>query len=148
MDDEGSSDMPPPSVFVDAAKSASKLSLPAVSRARYEAAYDHFTKWKTRKKVESLSENVLLAYFTDMSEKCLPSSIWSKYSMLRSTMKIEDKIDIGQYSELLAFIKTNSKNFQGKKAKILTSHQIQEFLNRAPNETYLAVKVSMICWFR
>lgn len=130
--------------LVEAANSTSELLLSTTSQSRYEAVYQSFIKWKIEKKANSFSENVLLAYFSELKNKYLPSSILSKYSMLHSMIKIQNGVDISRYTKLLAFIKNNSKNFTSKKAKILTSYQIQEFLNKAPNEQYLAIKVSII----
>ncbi|CAH1380846.1 unnamed protein product, partial [Tenebrio molitor] len=37
--------------------------------------------WKVRNKVQSLSENVMLAYFGDLSKEMKPSALWAIYSM-------------------------------------------------------------------
>ncbi|KAL4716752.1 hypothetical protein ACJJTC_001908 [Scirpophaga incertulas] len=49
---------------------------------------------KIEKKTTSFSENVILAYLKDLSDKFKPSSMWAKYSMLKSTLNIYNNIDI------------------------------------------------------
>ncbi|KAL4714615.1 hypothetical protein ACJJTC_019678 [Scirpophaga incertulas] len=68
-----------------------------------------------RKKTTSFSENVILAYLKDLSDKFKPSSMWAKYSMLKSTLNIYNNIDITKYSKVIAFLKRNSEGHKGKK---------------------------------
>lgn len=77
-----------------------------MSRKIYEATYENFMKWKEEKKAPPLSENVLLAYFAQLQNKYLPSTLWSKYSMIRSIsmLKVENDVDISKYAKLVGFI--------------------------------------------
>lgn len=77
----------PPDITAQAKSAAANL-LPAKSRERYEAVYRKFMDWRAKNKVQSFSENVLMAYFDELSNEMKPSSLWAIYSMLRSTIKV------------------------------------------------------------
>lgn len=74
--------------------------LPQKSCDRYLVAYDSFLLWKNKRKIKSFSENVFMAYFTDLSTKYKASTLWSTFSMLKSTMETKHDIDIKSYSKL------------------------------------------------
>ena len=61
--------------------------------------------------------------------------------MLKSTIKVKNGIDIGQYHRLTAYLKRNATVYEAKKSEILTKQQICDFLVKAPDEIYLAIKV-------
>jgi len=69
------------------------------------------------------------------------------YSMLRSTIQAKHNINIHNYVQVIQFLKKNSKGYEVKKAKILTSEQCQQFIKEAPDDEYLAVKVKTIIFF-
>ena len=48
-------------------------------------------KWLEEKNAP-ISENVLLVYFSELSEKMQPSSLWSIYSRIKSTVKLYKKL--------------------------------------------------------
>lgn len=64
--------------------------------------------------------------------------------MLKSTVKLNDRTDIGTYSNLITFLKQNSENYIPKKSRILSPENIEKFLHEAPDYTYLAMKVSFL----
>lgn len=130
----------PPSV-IEAANSASNDILPDKSRERYEFVYKKFMDWRNGNQINSFSENVLLAYVGKLSKDLKPSTVWSMYSMLRSTINIKHNVDISQYAKLKAFLKRKSTGFKSKKAKVLTSQQIQTFIHDAPDVKFLFTKV-------
>lgn len=80
-------ELSPPDILSEA-KTAQDEILPPKSRERYMATYDNFILWKKQKKTKSFSEHVLLAYFHELSGKYKPSTLWSIYSMLKTTLKI------------------------------------------------------------
>lgn len=123
------------------AQNASECTLPEKSKNLYMSAYEDFLTWKTNKNAVSFSEKVLLAYFYEMSTKYKPSTLWSKFSMIKSILKIKNNVDVSKYATLAAFLKRKSDGFQSKKSKILTSNDIERFLNEAPDDQYLATKV-------
>jgi len=98
----------PPDVFKRAESAANNL-LPAKSQRKYEAAYAKFMQWRDKKKIKSLSETVFLAYFSELSETQVPSSVWAMYSMLRSTIQAKHNINIHNYAQLIQFLKKIQK---------------------------------------
>ncbi|KAB0805669.1 hypothetical protein PPYR_02639, partial [Photinus pyralis] len=74
------------------------------------------------------------------AEKYAPSTLWTHYSMLRTCLDIKEKMKINKYSVLIAFIKQKNVGYEGKKAKVLTRKEINEFLRAAPDEIFLMIK--------
>lgn len=126
----------------EAAQLASLDLLPAKSRKLYEQAYDKFLSWKTEKKAIT-SENCLIVYFKDLMEKLKPSTIWSQYSMLKSTIGINEGVQIKEFKNLAALLSNYSRGYQTKKAKVFSAEEVQQFLQNAPDEIHLATKVSI-----
>lgn len=115
--------------------------LPKKSKALYETCYKTYTTWKNTLNIQSSSERVLLAYFNKLAQQYKPSTLWAQYSMLKTTIKLHEKLDIKPYYTLLAFIKRQSQGFQSKKSKVLTTEEINKFLTEAPDDKYLLTKV-------
>ncbi|KAG4081131.1 hypothetical protein HA402_011976 [Bradysia odoriphaga] len=134
----------PPEVIKAACDAKTNL-LPKKSNDRYQQAYNSFQAWKSSKGATSNSERTLLAYFNEMKKKFAASSLWSKYSMLKSTMVIYDQIDISTYGSLTAMLKQASKDYVPKQAKTFTEIEMQRFMDTAPDVAWLDVKV--VCAF-
>ncbi|KAJ8976506.1 hypothetical protein NQ317_005464 [Molorchus minor] len=102
--------------------------LPTKSRKLYENTYDEFVT------------------FLELhhSKSCKPSSLWLYYSMLKATINLHNNIDISKYSRLIAFLKRKNDGYKPKKSKILSRDEIDVFLNNAPDDIYLMMKVSLI----
>ena len=79
--------------------------LPAQSRKRYEQVYKLFTEWQSKKNVLRFSEEILIVYFNEKTKKLKPSSLWSIYSMLRVTIKLNQNTDIVNYGKLKSILK-------------------------------------------
>ncbi|KAL7305918.1 hypothetical protein TKK_0001923 [Trichogramma kaykai] len=118
--------------------------LPPKSKQTYTAAYNKFKQWRRQKKTNSFCEDVFLAYFEHLSISYSPASLWSIYSMLKSTLLTFNQVDIGSYKQLTALLKRKSAGYQSKKSLTFTRDQIQTFLNEAPDEIYLCTKVALI----
>lgn len=117
--------------------------LPRKSAKRYNFAYDFFKKWCSLKKVNIVTENVMLAYMVHRSEKLKsPSSLWCEYSMLKTTITLRENVDISKFYKLIAFLKKKNEGYTPKKSKILDQKQVMDFLKNAPDETYLLSKVN------
>lgn len=136
-----------PVEVVNLANVATENLLPIKSKDRYMKVYSEFIDWKNEKKVSITDENVLLAYLNKLSEKFSPNTLWSLYSMLRSTIELTENVDITKFNKLKCFLKSKSKSYIPKKAKILSEDQILEFLTNAPDQEYLCLKVIMIMGF-
>lgn len=130
----------PPNI-TQIAENASSSLLPVKSRERYELAYQKFMEWRLKNNIQSFSENVMLAYFQELSEKMKPSSLWAFYSMLRTTININNNVNIATYSKLIILLKRKSDGFKSKKSKVLTAKNINDFLENAPDSQYLLMKV-------
>ena len=126
------------------AKDASLNLLPEKSRKIYNNAYRQFMDWRNQKNVTSLSENVFLAYFEELSRKYPSSTLCTFYSMLRSTLNLYHEVEINKHSKLRALLKRKSDGYQKKKSKTFSPEEINKFLNIAPDVVHLATKVALI----
>ncbi|KAL1489038.1 hypothetical protein ABEB36_013983 [Hypothenemus hampei] len=115
--------------------------LPQKSKLQYEKRHAEFIKWCELNKVKKFSENVLLAYFSKQFSTYKSSSLWSIFSMLKCTLRTKNNVDIGSYYKLIAFLKQKGVGYQPKKSKILTKEEILKFLQEAPDEEFLMMKV-------
>lgn len=119
--------------------------LPEKSREKYLKAYNTFNEWRNTKGAITFSETVLLSYFIELSQTRQSSTMWSIYSMLKSTIKTKHDVHIESYPKLISFLKRKSVGHKSKKSKVFTAHNIQTFLNEAPDCNFLAAKVSSTC---
>lgn len=115
--------------------------LPSKSRRIYITAYENFMRWRAEKQVNSFSESVFLTYFDELSKKFKPSTLWSVYSMLKTTLVIKNDVHIKTYVKLTCFLKRLSTGHKSVKSRVFTANQIETFINTAPDERYLATKV-------
>ncbi|XP_034939961.1 uncharacterized protein [Chelonus insularis] len=118
--------------------------LPDKSKKLYTSAYENFIKWRSKKGTSLASESVLLEYFTELNEKYKPSSLWAIYSMLKKTLSMQEKININNYNKLSSLLKKLSRGFKSTKSRVLSSENIEKFINEAPDEVYLVTKVALI----
>lgn len=134
-------DLTPPEIQ-NTAKSVIRNLLPIKSRNKYKKVYENFKTWQINKKTNSFSESVMLTYFDELSKKYKSSTLWGIYSMLKATLNTEHNINIKNYTKLLTLLKRLSEGFQSKKSKVLTAENVESFLRDAPDEVFLATKVS------
>lgn len=64
--------------------------------------------------------------------------------MLKKTLNIKEKVDISSYSSLSAYLKVASQDYEPKQARIFTEEEMQRFLDSAPDDLWLDVKVSSL----
>jgi hypothetical protein len=83
-----------PPTIREATNSTYQSLLPEKSKSKYELAYSQFMKWKLQNKITIISENVMTAYMRQLSERIKPSTLWTTYSMLRTTLSIKENVDI------------------------------------------------------
>jgi len=137
-----------PPHMIETANAVSLNLLPEKSKKRIHIlAYEKRLKWRKINKTKSWSENVLLTYFSNLSKEIKLSTLWSVYSMLKTTINMKHNINIGTYPKLQAFLKRKSTGFKSKKSKVLTSTEIKKFIDEAPNIQCLVTKVSVIQMF-
>lgn len=115
--------------------------LPEKSKDLYLKSYNAFVKWQNDHGTCSFSKRVVLSYFVYLEKNRAPSTLWSEYSKLKSTLKLKHGLDIADYAELTSFLKQKMKGYTPKKSAVLTARQVQYFLINASDSEYLAVKV-------
>ncbi|KAJ3661564.1 hypothetical protein Zmor_005955 [Zophobas morio] len=130
-----------PKDILECAKEVSLNLLPQKSREIYESAYQRFVEWCKEKAVQIYSEDILMVYFANLAKKVKPSTLWSQYSMLRSTLDIKNGVNISKYSKLRAFLKRQNEGYTPKKAPVFKKEQVDRFLHTAPDNLYLLMKV-------
>ncbi|CAH1126096.1 unnamed protein product [Ceutorhynchus assimilis] len=119
-------------------------SLPEKSREKYEQTYKKFMNYRIDKKIESISEDILIAYFAQMSRNSIASTLWASYSMLKTTLNVNENVDISRYLKLRAFLKKKSLGYQAKKSRVLEMEHIEKFLLEAPDKDFLSTKVALV----
>lgn len=139
-DSDDISDNVPPEM-IQAAKEIALNSLPYISKQKYTKVYNEFKKWRNAKNTKSFAESVLLVYFNEISTQFAASTLWSRFSMLKATIKAYDNIDIGTYPQLLGFLKKNNTGYTSKKSSVFTTTDVSKFLKEAPDAEYLMMKV-------
>ncbi|KAJ8917633.1 hypothetical protein NQ315_000117 [Exocentrus adspersus] len=122
---------------------AESFSIPAEIKQEAQEATLRLLPAKSKRE-GAITEEVLLAYFFNVEKHFAASSMWTKYSMLKSMLKVHKGIDISKYDKLTSYLKVGSRKYKTKKAKILERNQIEEFLKKAPDVEYLQVKVALI----
>jgi len=144
MNDSSGEDLP--EEILEAAQTATLSLLPKKSLHIYEKEYECFKKWCSAKKVKKrpICEEVVLAYISEKSERLKSSSLWSKYSMLKSTLSVKEGIDISKYMKLKAYLKMKSSGYKAKKANVFTRQEVNTFIIEADDEKYLVMKVVLI----
>jgi cytosine/uracil/thiamine/allantoin permease len=80
-----------------AAENAIQNLLPEKSSNRYWKEYEIFVKWRVDNSVSNYNEYVLLAYFEAKSKNLKSSTLWSIFSMLKSTLNVKHNINIETY---------------------------------------------------
>lgn len=110
--------------------------LPEKSKKRYESSYTLFKNWCQTKNNAAFSETTLLAYFLKKSTTLKsPSSLWCEYSMLKTTIFINENSDISKYPKLRAFLKRKNDGYKPRKSNVFSREEMNQFLGEAL-ETY------------
>ncbi|KAJ3666573.1 hypothetical protein Zmor_002010 [Zophobas morio] len=105
-------------VLSQAAKARECL-VPVKSKAAYSKVYEDFQEWRRENSVNGVDENILLAFFEDLSHKYSPNTLWPKLSMLRSMLHLREKTDVKLFDEVEAFVKNKNKGYIPKKSEPL-----------------------------
>lgn len=132
-----------PAEVLEAAQAATLDLLPKKSRQQYVLTYRKFKDWCNGKKVENVTENVCLAYFSERANHIKPSSLWSEYSMVRALLLVDKNVEMKSFPKLTAFLKRQSTGYQCKKARVFSKKEIYKFFDEAPNQRYLMMKVGI-----
>lgn len=85
----------PPAIKEQAASAILEL-IPTKSKVRYDKNYNSFEAWKKENKIIGLNEDILLAYFYHLEKSLKASSLWTRYSTLKSTLQTYQNVDISR----------------------------------------------------
>ena len=118
--------------------------VPDKSNKRYMTVYNEFKTWLETKNIATLTEDTLINYFKEVSKTLTSATLWSRYSMLKTTLRVYDDIDISVYRNLSAYLKKENEGYKPKKSKTFTTNDITKFCREAPDVEYLATKVRII----
>jgi hypothetical protein len=72
--------------------------LPSKSAHLYQKEYDDFKIWQGKNGIESISEDVMLIYIDEKSKLYKPTTLWSKLSMLKTTLNLKENVNIENFS--------------------------------------------------
>ncbi|XP_037043341.1 uncharacterized protein LOC119079497 [Bradysia coprophila] len=111
------------------------------SRHRYDAVYGKFRKWQEAQDTNSFTEEVLLKYFGEMAKTVSPASLRSVYSMLKPMLSSKHNVNIGEYDQLLAFLKKAKEGLiRNNLPRQFTADEVNKFLQEASDTEYVVVK--------
>ncbi|CAG5083461.1 Protein of unknown function [Cotesia congregata] len=143
--------MTPPELSKETEESAEAVevdpgqhTIPEYSREKYFRAYEVFKEWQLKHDHDEVTEAVMLEFFEELNETKKPSTLWSQYSMLKSTFNLKEDLDISQFKKLRAYLKKQGTGFKNAKSKVLSAANIHDFLIKASDYEFLAEKVIMI----
>ncbi|KAJ6647342.1 hypothetical protein Bhyg_02564, partial [Pseudolycoriella hygida] len=119
--------------------------LPSKSKDKYKKNYEKFMAWHRENDISEndFSENVMLVYFDELKKTYAPSSIWCIYSMLRTSIECNHNVSIN-YPKLHTLLKQFSVGHNPKKSNVFEGDHVMRFLNEAPDQDHLALKVILI----
>lgn len=129
--------------ILQVARNVTSNAVPKKSKDKYDLQYDRFNSWKKENKVLATNEDVLLAYFMEISQKYAPSSLWAFHSMLKMKILNQENIQIDQYYRLENYMRGNAKGFKSKKGKFFEPRDVEKFLNEADDTIHLLNKVRL-----
>lgn len=135
-----------PESFLKKAADASNNLLPQISCNRYEDEYKKFCEWLKEENIEvsQVVDDVLLVYLSEKSNNFKPSTLWSRFSMIKKCLQVKENIDVSSFPKTMAFLKKQSTGYVPKKASVFTADQISKFMVTAPDNTWLLDKVILI----
>jgi len=113
--------------------------LPEKSKVQYEKEDEQFCSRCRRNGVASI-------YFATLAAEYSASSLWPKYSMLRATLELKERVEFDKYGALIRFIKKKNVGYRAKKSKVLqfTREPINEIVRPAPDKEFLMLKVAFL----
>ena len=127
------------------AEEASNTLIPEKSRDRYDKELHAFNEWREKQSTSKvLNETVVLAYIAGLAKTFKPSSLWTKFSMLRKSLQICENVDIYKFGKVVAFVKKQNIGYKPKKSKTLNDEQCRKFIMEAPDDQFLLSKVVLI----
>jgi hypothetical protein len=96
---------------------------------------------ETRKRSVWYQRGCNIGIFPQPPEKMCQLVDVDEVFMLKTTLKVHNNLDISKYGKLKAYLKSQSRTYKSKKAKMLEKEHIEEFLLNASNSEHLMTKV-------
>ena len=124
------------------AKEAKEELIPQDSKEQYDRTYQAYINWKKKMNCRSNAEDVVLGYIKTYAKNVKSSTLWAHFSMLKTTLRVYDNVDIAPYHSVIAFLKKEHKGYVPKQSKVLSPEHVKKFITEAPDERYLDIKVS------
>ncbi len=75
------------------------------------------------------------------STACKASTLWCTYSKLKEMLKIKENIDIGTFDKVSLLMKQANVGYQPIKAMEFSQQDVNTFLTKADDETFLLMEV-------
>lgn len=128
------------------AKEITQDLLPTKSRIRYNEEYMKFFNWLKSENVQpcDVTDEVLLVYLSVLAKNNKPSTLWCKYSMIRSCLSVKENIDVSQFPKSVAFLKRQSVGYKPKKSNVLTADEVSTFIVNAHDKEWLLNKIVLV----
>lgn len=118
--------------------------IPVELRDSYLKEYHKFGQWKKEKGFETITEDMLLAYLTELSQVYAPTSLQTICSKLKTCLFKYDDVSTEMFSSLQRLVKVAKSGYTTRKAAVFTPEEIQLFVVNAPDDKYLVQKVMLI----
>ncbi|KAK4879248.1 hypothetical protein RN001_007394 [Aquatica leii] len=113
--------------------------LPKKFRDRYKKEYRLFYEWRKQKNVKFVSDDVFLVYLSEKAKLLKPSTLWSRFSMIKSCLSIKKNLIISKFPQTIVFLKRQGVGYVPK--KVLTAEQVTKFICEASGEKWVLTKV-------
>lgn len=90
-----------PNDILKEAEEATARLIPEKSRDEYLKEMSRFNAWKEEKKVNGITEDVVLSYMFNLSKKYKSSTLWTRYSMIKKCLLVYENINIAKLVKLV-----------------------------------------------
>lgn len=126
------------------ADNARETLLPSKSKTLYENTYMAYRDWCTANKIPKTTEDSILAYFKSKLDCFKSSTLWTKYSMLRTTINLHEGVDVSKFPSVIPYLKRKAEGHKAKKSFTLSKENVDQFLLQAEDKEHLLNKV--VCY--
>ena len=104
--------------------------IPETSKDKYDFYFSLFLGFIADYDVEvdAVNEELLLAFFKDMSDFYAPNTLWTIFSCVKKKLLIHTSIDIGKFPLVTQYLKKKNDKYLPKKALTFEPDEIKSFL--------------------
>ncbi|RZC32415.1 Phage integrase domain containing protein, partial [Asbolus verrucosus] len=125
----------PPAVLHEALAALNKV-VPAKSKHSYEKEYANFCEWRKRKQARGVELKIILTYISERSKN---AKFYHHCGPIIPNLR-----KCYLFHQLSAFLKQQSVGHGPKKSKVFTLEEMERFLDTAPDDKYLLLKMVLI----